>query len=172
MIKLVTRLRPGCRIDGYVHHDERESSVRAFFKKIGLQYPDSFVCIFLYKEPECHIDPDLFGYGEPYRLNPLTVPPDITIACSWDIQNAACGAMRQQRNRRGFEQYRGMMRTWPDVAGIRGNEPELRRKEAELVQVLGRLHARYAEARMCRPLRAEDVLDRLSDRVPRTPRGI
>src|SRR5437879_4928912 len=106
-VKLVTRITPGTPVEGAKHGDQLASTVNSFFKRINLDYPDAFVCIFIYGESENHNAPGPhLGYGEPYLLNPNTVVPDLVIVCTQDIQTLASNAMQRRENRNAFDGYK------------------------------------------------------------------
>jgi hypothetical protein len=81
------------------------------------------------------------------------VIPDIEIVCTKDIQNAVANARNHEDNAAAMKRY---MKNFTDLRAM-----DLNKKTAALIDALERREETYAEARILRRLRDEDVQRRL-----------
>ena len=130
------------------------AQVEQFCKRHSLPYSRTFVCIFVYSESDDHNAPGgHLGYGLPYLLKNDIVIPDIEIVCTKDIQNAVANARNHEDNAAAMKRY---MKNFTDLRAM-----DLNKKTAALIDALERREETYAEARILRRLRDEDVQRRL-----------
>jgi hypothetical protein len=142
-------------LEGKTSRDDEAGKVCQFCANWSLPYCLRFRSIFVYRESEpVHGSASIGAYGYPFLLNNDTVLPDLQIACSQDIQNAAVnGIDTPELSERNFKRFE-------DLSSI--PEEDLDARIQALTRVLARREPKqYVEARIFRALTREDVVGKL-----------